>query len=569
MNRLFPLPLRLEAMAIVCAMAMAAGCTTSYHREKADREMYDLLGEAERSVFGEKTDFSIDTRFSNRLPDEWTPDEIVDERLGETRLELSLQDALSLAIQQSREYQARKENLYFAALEFSRERHEFAPRFFAETEVSLERQGDGERVGRVNSQAGVNQVLASGARIGLTVTNDLLQFFTGDPRRSATSAISINLVQPLLRGAGASIVAENLTQAERDVIYEIRDFSLFQQTFAVDIAAGYYRILQLQDAVRNEYNSYQNLTVARQRADAWAESERLAEFQANQVRQDELRARNRYVLAVERYLNALDGFKIDLGIPVGARLVLDEQPLQDLAEAGLIPVAYDEDQALEIALQSRLDLLNEIDRFEDSQRRVAVASDQLKADLNIFASFSPDNTGDYSDFNFKNYRSSVGLGLNLPLDRLRERNLYRASLIQFERRIRFLSLAIDNLRNDVRESVRSIDQARQTYIIQQRAVELADRRVENATLLFEFGQAEIRDLLEAEAAQLQARNSLTEALIDYHVGRYQLLRNLGILEVDEEGLWIREILARPEASPAQVDDSLIEDLVTPDELFAQ
>src|SRR5690606_34926554 len=125
---------------------------------------------------------------------------------------------------------------------------------------------------------------------------------TGDPRRTATTVLSLDLVQPLLRGAGSDIVAENLTQAERNVIYEVREFAHFQKSFAVDIASSYYRILQQQDAVRNEYNSYRNLPVARERAEALAR-DRLPEFQVDQARQDELRARNRYILAVERYLD--------------------------------------------------------------------------------------------------------------------------------------------------------------------------------------------------------------------------------------------------------------------------
>src|SRR5690606_37754394 len=144
----------------------------------------------------------------------------------------------------------------------------------------------------------------------------------------------------------------------------------------------YYRILQQKDAVRNEYNSYQNLTVARERAEALAR-DRLPEFQVDQARQDELRARNRYILAVERYLDSLDRFKLQLSLPLGYTLILNEQPLKYLEAAGLLPVAYEEEEALDIAIASRLDLLNEIDRFEDAFRKIGVAENQLKADVNL------------------------------------------------------------------------------------------------------------------------------------------------------------------------------------------
>jgi outer membrane protein TolC len=553
------------------ATVIASGCSTSYHREKADATAYGIIEDAEWDVFGGPTGFSIDTRFSNRLPGQIDGAEIIDERLGERRLELSLSDALSLAVDNSREYQTRKENLYLAALELSRQRHEFRPRFFGGADVSAERTPDGERRGNVSGQAGLNQVLQTGARIGVTVTNDLLQYLTGDPRRTATTAISLNFVQPLLRGAGADIVAENLTQAERNVIYEIRSFSHYQQTFAVRIASSYYRILQQKDAVRNEYNSYRNLSIARERAEALAR-DRLPEFQADQARQDELRARNRYILAVESYLNSLDQFKLELGLPLGYHLVLDEQPLRDLEAAGLLAVPYLEEEAIGIAISSRLDLLNEIDRFEDAYRQIGVAANQLKANLDLFGNVSLASSppADYTTFDLNNYRASVGLGLNLPLDRLRERNLYRSSLINYERQIRALSLALDQVRNDIRQSLRTLDQAHQTFQIQQRAVQVADRRLEAANLLLEAGRAEMRDLLEAEAAQLQARNALTQALIDYHVARYQFLRNMGILETDEEGLWIRDILQEPDPASVRPRTGLdAADVITPDELFSR
>src|SRR5262249_18888091 len=45
-------------------------------------------------------------------------------------------------------------------------------------------------------------------------------------------------VQPLLRGAGKAVTLEPLTQAERNLLYIIRDFAKFRQEFFVFIAAG-------------------------------------------------------------------------------------------------------------------------------------------------------------------------------------------------------------------------------------------------------------------------------------------------------------------------------------------
>lgn len=556
---------------LVGGVILFSGCTTAYHHEKADQEMYSILRQKEFEVFGQEMDWRIETPYSDRDPQEIPPDEIVNERLNEGKIDLNISDALAMAVQNSREFQNRREILFAAALEFSRQSHIFRPRFFGTVEISAQRTADGERFGRVTGQTGVNQLLQTGGEIGIAISSDIVRFLTRDPRRTPATLMAIDLVQPLLRGAGRDIVAENLTQAEREVIYEIRAFSQFQQTFAVRIVSSYLRLIQQQDAVRNEFNTYENLVRGRERAEALAR-DRLSELQTDQARQDELRARSRYIFAVEAYLNALDVFKIDLGIPPGYGVALNDQPLRDLEAVGLIPVPFTEVEAVGIALASRLDILNEIDRFEDAKRKIVVAANQLKPGLNLFSRISlQSDPDDYTRFDLSNYRADVGLALDLPLDRRLQRNAYRLSIISFERQLRVLGLTIDQTRGNLREGLRGLSQAEQNYAIQQRAVELADRRLDAAETLWQAGRAEVRDILEAEAAQLQARNALTRALIDYHIGRYAFLRDLGILETDEEGLWIREDLAdaaredreRPRQTPMDAP------VITPDELFGQ
>jgi hypothetical protein len=165
----------------------------------------------------------------------------------------------------------------------TRERREFKPQFFASSTATGERSSSGDKSVRVASRAGADQLFKTGGRLGIDIANDLLRFYTGDPRRTAVSSISANLVQPLLRGAGTQIAAENLTQAERNVIYEVRNFSHYQNTFAVDVVSTYFRLLQQQDNVRNQYNNYLSLIAFREQAQDLA-VDRLAAIQADQVR---------------------------------------------------------------------------------------------------------------------------------------------------------------------------------------------------------------------------------------------------------------------------------------------
>ena len=398
----------------------------------------------------------------------------------------------------------------------------------------------------------------------------LLRFYTGDPRRSAVSTISLSLTQPLLRGAGAKIAAENLTQAERNVIYEIRTFSYYQDTFAFDIVSTYLRLLQQQDTVRNQYANYQSRTNLRARTVALA-VDRLAPIQADQAKQEELAAKNSYILAVDRYRNSLDQFKITLGLPMGFDIQLDENALKEIEAIGLLPVPLTESEAFQTALDRRLDLLNEIDIFEDSKRKIKIAADRLKPDLNLFAdaSLQSDRPTDYATFDLNDYRLSGGVQLNLPINRLLERNSYRSALLSFERQIRALALFLDDLKSDVRADLRTLDQARQSYEIQTNAKALADQRVDSTELQQAAGRVQVRDVLEAQTARVQAYNAATAALVDYHLTRLRMLLDLGSLKTDKEKFWLKPgELSGVQASQAAAPQAApLDALITPEQLF--
>jgi len=123
------------------------------------------------------------------------------------------------------------------------------------------------------------------------------------------------------------------------------------------------------------------------------------------------------------------------------------------------------------------------------------------------------------------------------LERTAERNIYRNQLINLERSVRDLQALEDSIKLDVRNQLRDMLESRESLRIQAQAVALAQRRVDSTSLLLKLGRAEIRDVLEAQQALLSAQNALTSALVNYRVSELLLQSNLGLLEVDETGLW--------------------------------
>ena len=50
----------------------------------------------------------------------------------------------------------------------------------------------------------------------------------GNNPSTTVSTLSLDVIQPLLRGAGWAVTLEPLTQAERNLLYAVRDFARFR-----------------------------------------------------------------------------------------------------------------------------------------------------------------------------------------------------------------------------------------------------------------------------------------------------------------------------------------------------
>ena len=564
------------ACALLCAVlgaGLLAGCSSAYYRTAADRQVYGILGDKELALHGSTNALHIDTPYSARDPKEIPAPEIIADRAQAGQQVVSLEDALRLAVQLNRQYQFQKETLYLTALTLTGDRREFARQPVALFNTALVRDRDKSVDGNAGGQLSVSQLLKNGGTVSASLVSDVLRYFslTSDPQRSILNTLSLKFTQPLLRGAGVEVVAENLKQSERDVIYALRSFSQYQKSFAVDVVTTYFRLLQRKDAVRNSYENYRNLIKARERAEALAK-DRLPAFQADQARQDELRAKSTYIAAVEQYRTELDQFKVTLGVPIGTAIHLEDAALKTLISTGLIPLHLTDDSGYELAVQRRPDLLNEIDQFEDSKRKIIVAANALQPGLTFIADASlAAGATDYANFDLHRFRSSAGLGLDLPVDRLLQRNLYRTATIKFERQLRTLAAALDTARDRVRQNRRTLAQVRQNHVIQNNALDLANKRVESAELLLQAGRAQIRDQLEAQTALVLAQNAVTQVVVDYHAARWKLLLDAGLLQIDGDRWWLQPQSppAGDGAPPSPPANAVPRDIVTPDILFGQ
>lgn len=517
---------RLLAGATLVALA---GCkSATEQRVAADRDAYRALDARRPVVPDARGSLDLDAADRAARPAR----ELTD-------VELDLDEALRLAAAASYEYREARERAYLAALALSTERNAFATQGGLGAKAGLVRDQDGTSVDG-GPTGSVSRAFEAGGSFVLQLATSFLRVLSLNPVETAQSILAAEFVLPLVRGAGTA-AREPLTQAERDVLYELRAFARFQQTLVVTVASGYYGVLQSKDVLTNEELTYQSLKVVHERAKSFGPegAGRLPDFEVDQARQDVLRAEDRRQQAQQAYEASLDRFKRTLGIPVATRLTLEAGSLDALRAAGIARGDVALGEVLAVALSRRLDLVTARDRVDDARRHLDVAANALEADVNLRVGASVDTRANRPlAFRSGEPRGSVGLGLDLPIERTAERNAYRAAEIEVERARRDVESIEDDVTGEVRSALRTLAQARRSYDIQKEGVRLAERRVESANLNLKAGKATIRDVLDAENSLVEARNALTAALVDHAIAKLELDRDVGTLDAS--------ILARPE-----------------------
>jgi len=572
--------------ALAVTAALTAGCAKLY-TEQADREVYEIVSEKNEREFSRSPAFTIQSGPSLEeflksreggegagaakadplqpyekppqpvaaataqplLPGQAVPEPQVNlppalPEPSPKAVRLTVADSLRVAVRTSRDYQAQKETVYLTALALTFQRYLFDPHPSWTGNTTYVNNDLGQQDLRrsrswdLGSDVGVSQTLADGMVVTGALGLAALKFLNKELGDTVDSTFNVNVNQPLWRGAGRAVVQENLVQAERNALYAVRTFARYEQQFAVDIASQYLRVLQNRDTVLNEWENYRSLVMNRERAEWLAKAERLPEFQVDQARQDELRAYNRWIISRQSYANALDTFKITLGIPVTTEVVLVPKELERLAAAGLQHTEVKLDDATKEALTTRFDLKNVRDGVDDADRKIVVAENGLAGDVDLVASIgyqSQPGPAQSAQLRFNRGNYSVGVTIAMPIDRLQERNALRTTQISRQAAGRNLDETQDDVILQVRRAMRQLDQARESYETQNRSVALAERRVESTQLLLQAGRATQRDVLDSQQALVEARNALTNALVDHSVAMLQFQRDVGTLVIDEEG----------------------------------
>jgi len=356
-----PLTLLFFVLGFAVISVFSGGCSPEQYKADADKEVYQIIDDKWQDDFGQKANYIISD--SNAVS---SPIDIPVEKVIPPSGVISLAEAVAIATKYNRAYKRKKEDLYRSALSLTGIRYNYALQWFGTIDGTYtDNKSNGDDV-RIDGSGGVDKqsLFLDSVLFNVGIMLDWTRFLTGDPGTSLGSILSGDVTVPLLGSGAGKARQETLTQAERNVLYQIRSFNRYRKAFIVDIVDQYYNILETKDKVINEKNNYDSVVESKKRLKIQVEAGQAKPYEVDEADQDLLSAENRWVREQQLYEGLLDEFKVTLTLPTDADIVLDPNELLALEEIGISQVDYTPEMAIETARKWRLDYQSQRPRLK-------------------------------------------------------------------------------------------------------------------------------------------------------------------------------------------------------------
>lgn len=547
----------IRPLAVLCSLiVLATGC----HQPTAP---YDPALEAE-----------IREKIQEIEPLELVPTDpnkaVAEPNLPPEKLELSLEQARALALENNLSLKASLISPTIAAAQLSEEEAAFEWSFFANANLSKSDQPQGRAIqldGLLIPAVGTSQIefaqVDTGVRVPLrtggTVTFDLVDSRTKDvnaePNRpfdpSYQNALAVSISQPLLRNAGQWVNTYSIRLAayNRDIVSARTKLDIITVLAAIDRV--YWRLYAARRELEVRQQQYElsqaQLERARRLVEAGqrpqvevirAESGVAQQLEAIIVAENTLRDRER---ELKRVINKAG---VDVQTPTVVVPATAPDPVHfDLEQAKLIRQAMDSRMEL---LELQLQLLQDAATVRLARNQMLpLASLDYTYNINGVGETRSDSFDMLSNSDFVNHR--LGLQLVVPLGNEAARSRLRQAIYQRRQglatkadREEIIKLEVLNAIDQVEANWQRILAARQNTIVNARLYEAEKRE-------FEVGMSTSTDVLDAQFNFANAQTSEIRALADYQISLVDMAYATGMTLGSARIQW------EPIVPPADVD----------------
>lgn len=271
------------------------------------------------------------------------------------QIKLTQELSVDLALLHSRDYQTQFESVYLSALTLTGNEFEFATQWVAGTGAQYTATGadlGGNRLLQVTDRLGLGRRLAGGGQLATNVLNSFFWDF-GTNTAGSNGLFVTSFTQPLLRGAFRHVRLETLTQAERNLLYDVRDFARFRRQFYLNTSSAFLSLLTQVQSIRNAKVNIASLQLNLIENQELREMRMVSQIQVDQIFQEYQNGRLALLFAEQNLAASLDQFKFQLGLPSWVPFEIDESLLGqfELVDPRLVDVQHETQRLYERLLR--------------------------------------------------------------------------------------------------------------------------------------------------------------------------------------------------------------------------
>lgn len=348
----------------------------------------------------------------------------------------------------------------------------------------------------------------------------LSPFAEGNERGS----VGISIRHPLIQGKGVLSDKSNLVlNAKSSLLISDKNYYLSQQSTILNVISTYFRAIESRKLVAEQENA---VTYMEQAAVYARKREEAGLGRGIDVSRAEVvvaQTRDQLNLQQSSARSAMDVLMIAIGSGVGKYY-----DLTDPVPQSALPVPT-LDEAISTALKNRYELVIDDQQIKDQQRRVALAKDKFRNQLDAVASFNSTNsdTGILSGSSIDDGSLRVGVELKVPLDKrtiTEDRAVAERGLEILLQQKKFQE---EQINQEVRQAYRTYESANTSLQIFTQNLSEAQSNLHIAERMVEEGEGDNRDVLDAQSGLTRVTSSIVSARIDLYLASVNLKYAMG------------------------------------------
>lgn len=338
------------------------------------------------------------------------------------------------------------------------------------------------------------------------------------------AGVGFSLIMPLIRGFGTDINLDSIHANKYSLASANRTFHQHKVNTILETVSTVYSLIREQNLVSLYTEQLRNLKGHLKSA---VIKENAGITRSMNVYRAEIRIKDieeSLNIAMQRVAETGDRLKDIIAMPL-------EQSIRADAPLEYTIITIKQDQAIQVALDHRIETFQSKADIAEATRREKVAEHNTLPDLKLVSSYT--RQGRSSDFGdtllFDENRWSIGLTSSTDLARSVEKTAWAKSRLAVKREHLNFELYQQTIIREVRTVLNSLEKSQERIVFRREQILQATGKQRLAHIKFQYNEADNFDLIESQSQLERANVNLMSNEIGYIMDGYRLRAVMGTL----------------------------------------